>query len=200
MAALRRIRATWSGVPGTPYLSTWYFDATGSSAAGTVTAVRTFLTSLAPQIVTGLSATVDSEQFILDDQSGEITDVEVAVGGAAIAGSNGGEPLPYQTQGVLKLVTGGIVAGRRVRGRFYVPGPSEAVSNPTPLGTYNTVLQNACNALITATSASGPWSVWSRPVRATEADPDVEERDGSTHHIVSGSPWSKWGIQRRRRD
>ena len=196
MAEIRRVRAVWTGA-GSPYLSTWYFQNDLGSASAAVTNVRAFLTTLAPRFVTGLRVDLEADQSIIDDQTGTLQSIETGVPGASIVGTNGGEPLPFQTQGVMRLTTDGIVAGRRVRGRFYVPGPSEADSNPVPLASYLTVLNNAGANLITATAAGGAWAVWSRPVVNS---PTVPNRPGSSHPIKGSSGWSKWGIQRRRRD
>lgn len=203
MTDVRRMRAVWTGLPGSPYLSTWHFRATTGNPAVMVTAVRKFLTSLAAQCRTGISVTLEADQLIFNAEKGDVVGVESAPPGAAILGTAGGNALPFASQGVIKLATGGIVNNRRVRGRFYVPCPSDlANSAGIPLSGYTSVLQGAADVLITDTSAAGKWAVWSRPF---EPDPEVLKpqpaaRDGSLHDIQAATTFSKWGVQRRRRD
>lgn len=203
MAEVRRVRAIWTGVAGTPYISTWWFE-NSVGAVGTIqAAVRTFLTGLAPHITAGIQAAIEADQSIFNPATGDLIGVESQSGGAAIIGGGATPALPPADQYVLKLATGGIVNNRRVRGRFYVPGPLVSSSSAgVPTAAATTVLNTGAAALIVATASAGKWCVYSRPVKADDipAGSDVEPRDGTIHTVQAATAWNKFGVQRRRRD
>jgi len=85
--------------------------------------------------------------------------------GAGTAGTN---PLPSQTCGLLKLST--FVAGRRQRGRMYVPFPDEVFNDVTnrPTAAYLVLLNNLGAGLLNPFSVTGvaggtatlSWGMW----------------------------------------
>lgn len=203
MAEVRRVRAIWTGVAGTPYISTWWFENSIGSVGAIQSAVRTFLTALAPAISNTLSCTIEADQSVFNPANGDLIGVESQASGAVIPGTGSGTPLPPQDQFVLRLATGGIVNNRRVRGRFYVPGPTVTADVAgAPSSASITTLNTAAASLITNTASAGKWSVYSRPITAAEIRPgsDAVARDGSIHTVQAASAWSKFGMQRRRRD
>lgn len=202
MAEVRRVRASWTGVAGSPYLSTWYFDNVIDQGDEIVTALRKFLTSLRPCFTLALSVTLEASHDILNVEDGHLIGSESAAPGAAITGTASGEPLPAQCQGVMKLTTGGIVNGRRVRGRFFVPSPTELVSDGSPITAFKDAINTAGSALVIDSTSTGPWVVYSRPLEADQIPPgsSLEPRAGSIHNVQTATAWTKFGIQRRRRD
>ena len=202
MAEVRRVRATWTGLAGTPYLSTWWFESETGQVGEIVTAVRKFLTSCRPAFSNGLTVNLEADQGIFNADTGDLIGVESASPGAAITGTASGEVLPLQCQTVLKLATGGIVNNRRVRGRFFIPAPTELISDGTPLATLKGAVNAAAATLIVDSVATGAWVVYSRPIKAEDIKPgsDVVPRAGSIHNVQAATAWNKFGIQRRRRD
>lgn len=104
-----------------------------------------------------------------------------------------GEPLPGQIAGLLSFKTQ--FAGRKFRGRLYVPFPSEIQNAPpdaTPSPGYITALQNLGTALL-------------QPVQADDTTNFVTLRLGIFHRptntidqVLSFVPLSNWATQRRR--
>jgi len=77
------------------------------------------------------------------------------------AGTAAGDPLPQQTQGLINWHTLSFVAGREIRGRTFIPGPSESDSSAgIPTAAYQLILQNAANALVAESTAN--LFVWSK--------------------------------------
>ena len=202
MAEVRRIRATWTGIAGTPYLSTWHFENVVGKASEIVTATRKFLTTVAAQATNAISVTLEADQAIFDAATGDLIGMESTSPGAAINGGLAGDMLPPANQGVLRLATGGIVNNRRVRGRFYIPGMCEANSTGVPAAGLTTVFNTAGSTLIVDSVATGAWVVYSRPLKAEDipAGSSLSPRAGSIHDVQAATGWNKWGVQRRRRD
>src|SRR6188768_4427383 len=103
MAEVRRVRATWTGLAGTPYLSTWWFENETGQVGEIVTAVRKFLTSCRPAFSNGLSVNLEADQGIFNADTGDLIGVESASPGAAITGTASGEAqaLPSELQSPL---------------------------------------------------------------------------------------------------
>jgi hypothetical protein len=118
---------------------------------------------------------------------------------AAGAGSVIGDPLPLQLCGVITLRT--LNAGRRWRGRVFVPFPPDTFSGTdgTPFGAYITALTALGTALLTTVAAgAGGNTANMKPVLA---------RPKYTNHVLTNPDATdlfdyvvrdKWGTQRRR--
>lgn len=197
MAAIRRIQVVWEGLPGSPYLSTFHFSSASAGGVALAAAVNTFLGAIKSMVMPPLIPQVQADQLIIDEETGGLLDVESIPPAAGPSSTGSGEVLPYATQGVLKLGTDTVVAGRRLQGRLFIPAPSEMQSTGVPLAAYQTAITNAGNGLITSSAAAGPWCVWSRPVKAGG---EVPPRAGTSGVVTSAVAWGKWGVQRRRRD
>lgn len=80
------------------------------------------------------------------------------------------DPLPWMTQGLVRLRTTTFANGRRLQGRIFVPGPNE-VQNTSgfPVAGYIANLQTAANALATSGSAAGGLVVYSPTHRVAAA-------------------------------
>lgn len=109
-------------------------------------------------------------------------------------GAIAGDPLPPQVSGIVTLRTA--MAGRRFRGRFYVPFPAESdnTSGHIPSSGYLSALINLQNSLALATVITvGLGSItvipviWSRRFRTTT-------------DITLGVARAIWATQRRRGD
>lgn len=184
---IRKVDVVWGGLAGSPYFTQFYFGHEAGSASSTATAVRTFLQALASNLAAGMTATVKPEQAVIDTSSNQIVSVETAGAVSNVAYIGTGDPLPFATQVLLKLSTSQFNGGRRLRGRINIPGNLEAVCQagalaPSSVGTYN----GPAATLISATSSTGKWAVWSR-----------------MHHswasVDSATAWDQFAVLKTRR-
>lgn len=187
MASILRVRTTWSGYQGVPYLSTHYFTRTdGDSASFAADAVQALWEGCQEVISSSLSWNVEPEVAVLDSATGTLTGVDNIAGGEGGTGTASGEILPFATQGLIRWATGDVVSGRILRGHTFVPGATEAHSNlgvPTP--GYQTVVNAAVSDMMT--SPSQFLIIWSRT-------------HGAIGPVLSGSTWGQWAVLRSRRD
>ena len=101
-------------------------------------------------------------------------------------GQASGDPLPYATQGLMRLFTPSFINGRQIRGRAFIPGAVEAASTgAVPIAGYLTAVNSAGGALLGG--AAPQLAVWSRTHAAASA-------------VASVSTWSQWAVLRSRRD
>jgi hypothetical protein len=184
---VRKVDIVWSGLPGLPGFSQLYFEHQAGNATSIASAVKTFLTAIAGGSWTGLTAQIQPEQTIIDVTTGEPVSLEAATPQAAVNFTATGTPLPFQTQVLLRLATSQYNAGRRLRGRLYIPGAMVGMDTNGDLGpSWVTMYNSAAAALLTASNTNGKWAVYSR-----------------THHawasIDSATVWNQFAVQRRRR-
>lgn len=186
-----------TGVAGSPWYSNMYFrnDTNVDQSAGLTNRVRTFWDTCRNHMTFGLQMVVESEIPVIDERDGKMIGLHVGAG-ASVVGNGTGETLPTATQALVQWFTNGIVNGRKVRGRTFVPGMMEANnSGGLPTGTIDSALQTAANTLI----ATAPFLVvWSRPVSGEE--PGTVARVGTAHNVLSSNVWAQWAVLRSRRD
>jgi hypothetical protein len=137
--------------------------------------------------VPALKAQQESEQTIIDVVSGLATGTEDGGATAQYVGLSSSDPLPWATQGVVRLKTNAFNNGRRLQGRLFIPGPGEGNSDGLPASLYRSGVDTQCATLLTSSAASGVWAVYSRRYQAWA-------------NVLSATCWSQWGVQRRRRD
>ncbi len=193
-----RVRAVWSGGPGGPALSTYYFKITtpGSAAdaatvAGRVRGAFDVLKTLWPSSMTiQVSSTVDQ----ILDEDGSLTGSYGIATPAVVTGTGVGGFGPPQVQPALLLLTNTFIAGRRVQGRSFL-GPiiASQTNVPTPSAGVNTAIDAFGVALITASppAATAPAVVWARPKPG---------RNGQACDITSSTHSLKFFTLRSRRD
>lgn len=184
---VRKVDVVWSGLPGAPYYTQFFFGHEPGSATASAAAVRTFLLALVNMHVTPLVAQIRPDQVIIDTATGKPTATETGAAQAQVPFAGTGDPLPYMTQVLIRMKTGLYNNGHRLQGRIYIPGCREAsniggVITATDLTNYNT----AAAALISGTASTGKWAIWSRKYK-------------SWGSIDSASAWSEWSVQRSRR-
>jgi hypothetical protein len=129
MALIFRVRTIWEGVGGSPYYTNLYFtdNASGATALSAASAVDTMFENIAGNISNLLSWTVQGDCPIIDDATGTLTGA-YSVGNRFGNGTNVSELLPRQAQGMIRWDTSVVVGGRRLRGRTFVPGPTEPLN------------------------------------------------------------------------
>jgi hypothetical protein len=181
------MRTTITGVTGSPYVSTQYFTgSTDSEAASAASAVGAFFTSIKQKWPTTMSFMVEPFCDVINDATGELVAIANIGGGVSGTGTSAGVPLPWATQGLLRLSTGTVVGGRLLRGRIFVPGTTEIDSDVgVPTATYTGALTTAYAALVTA--LPGKLRIWSRT-------------NGTSALVSSASPWNQFAVLRSRRD
>ena len=157
MATIARVPVTWTGLPGLPGVSVFYWD---FSTAADLSALNTFFTAVRGLFADALSWSIPGSGDNIDDTDGTLNGSWVATGSGTITGNGGGGSYPAGVGTRIRWNTSAIVDGRRVRGStFMVPllGSSYDISGTigsTPL----TTLRNAADAL----AANGGLLIWSR--------------------------------------
>lgn len=187
MAQILRMRTAWTGVQGTPLLSTHYFERVDSgSAASAADAVAALWTGMESCIDNALDWTVEPFVGVIDSATGTLVGVDSIAGGNSGSGASSSETLPFASQGLLTLATGAVVSGRILKGRTFIPGPCEGNNDHgVPDSTYLSTLSAAANDMLTSPDAT--LLVWSRA-------------HGVAHEVVTYDPWNQWAVLRSRRD
>jgi hypothetical protein len=181
-----RVRTVFTGVPGSPWLSTMYWAdlETQDGANLAVARVGQFWTALGGQMKTTVRWDTEAEVDQLS-VTGTLqgTYVTAPVGGNGLAADT---LLPIATQALVRWSTSLVVAGRRLRGRTFLPGWTEAhsLNGVLEVAAKNTT-QNAANTLIAHSAPS--MVVWS-PTHGTLAN------------IDAASVWEQFAVLRSRRD
>ena len=100
MASILRVRTTWTGYQGVPYLSTHYFTRTDADSAGyAADAVQALWVGCEAIISNQLSWNVEPEVAVLESTTGALTGVDNIGDGLLGTGTNGNQVNPFSTQG-----------------------------------------------------------------------------------------------------
>jgi len=180
-----RVRTTFNGLQGAPWLSTMHFDEAGGTAQQCVNAVGTFWAAVDAFIDSEVDweTEVDVEQ--VNPVNGQVTGL-VSTTRANATGGVTGEALPVASQGLMRWRTGVFVAGREIRGRTFIPGLTElANDNGRPVAAAISGFNSAAIGLIT--DANSVFQIWSKA-------------NGQAQNVSAGSAWSEFAILRSRRD
>jgi hypothetical protein len=194
-----RVRTVFTGVAGAPWLSTQFYESGGALTSGEADEARAAVAAFWNSIRVHINdlVTIRTEGVVdgLDEDSGEL--VESFVGSdVTVVGSAAGDPLPVATQGVLRLNTGVVINGRRVRGKIFVPGMVETQNTEgVPIASFLTALSTAGSFLFSASPPS--IAVYHRPVRPSPTAPPT---GGQFVTANSTTPLPYWGSVRSRRD
>lgn len=180
-----RIQTEFTGLPGTPYLSTMYFNEVAGSVEDAHAAVAAFWGDLANDLCGGLVWEVLPDVAIINATTGLTTGVETVpvVQGEA---SGAASPLPYATQGLIRWSTGIFEGGREIKGKTYLPG---MITGGNTAGRPNAgalqAFQSAVDVILSA--AGSELVIWSR-------------KNLSAATATGGSPWNQYAVLRSRRD
>jgi hypothetical protein len=181
-----RVETVTTGLDGSPFLSTHWFNSTIGNVDDCVQSVVDLWTDLSGVIINDLSMAVQSTVYVVDETTGEITGTEISGAADIVVGTDASTPLAAATQGLLRLHTGDYVGGRELRGRMFVPGPSiTALTNGGPSVSYQNSLNTAIATFI-GNSSTVP-IIWSRV-------------NGTSRGIVTGNAWTEFAVLRSRRD
>lgn len=178
----------WSGTTGTPYYTVINFhDAVSSQANANAanTKVLNFWAAATARITNLLTFAAETtvNEYNLDGTLAAFW----TTAGFTGAGSAVGDRLPPATSGLLRLETGTVLSGRKLRGRIFLPGPPETdnVTAGVPQGAYQTTWNTAFAALDAA--GAPELVVWSRRYAAVAS-------------VTSGATQPRWAVLRSRRD
>ena len=157
-----RVKVTWSGMAGGPWLSHFYFSDTFNQT--NVDAARG-----------GINALLNTYRSLMASGCtiGATTAENVSLGGAlsgslglttpiALTSNGSGNWLPRECQALVSVRTGTFIAGRELRGRIYLPQPTvgQADAGGNPSSTFQTTMNTALTTYRT-TSGYTP-GIWSR--------------------------------------
>lgn len=180
-----RVRTTFTGLQGSPWLSTMYFDSSTGTVADCVNAVAGWWSDVDAAMSNLVDWATLPDVETVDAATGNVT----AVTSTGVISSTGGlaaEPAPTVSQGLMRWRTGVYVAGREIRGRTFIPGLTVAASDDGRLTSALQTLLNTAAADFIAFPGVSP-VVWSR-------------KNGTQSPISSGSVWSEFAALRSRRD
>lgn len=182
-----RIRTTFTGTTGAPWLNTAYFLNplnTQAEADAAVAAVAAFWGAVDARMNVAISWTTDPSVAILTT-AGEQTGAWSTVP-ATGAGASATELLPPANQILVRLRTNTFVNGREIRGRWFIPGNTEADATAGLVTGAAITAVNLAAANLVADAASS-WAVWSRATTTATA-------------VVTGTAWNQFAVLRSRRD
>lgn len=190
MATLHRLVIGWQGpmVIGNA-VSVMHWDGSDNPAPP-VAAVAAAFDAAAALFPIDLTITVPGTGDTIDDTTGELTGVWTAAGGDTTTGTTAFG----SAAGVGACITwntGGIVNGRRLRGRTFIV-PIHAQNYATD-GTLVTSSLSALQTLANSLQAAGPMGIWHRPTT-------VGGSDGTSYGVISNKVRDKVAFLSSRRD
>src|SRR5262245_10964754 len=179
------------------WLSTLYWEpgtvgGSNSDATDCLARFRAFWNAMNGIVCSGVTATFNPLVLAIDAADGELQAAFTGATPSPVTFVMTGDPLPSQTQGLITWNTSTVVNGRRVRGRTYVPLPSESHNaSGAPQPAYTTGLQAGVAALMTAGSTASRPVIWHRPPPAGGLGIDAP--------VIGGSASPAWSVLRSRR-
>lgn len=180
-----RVRVGYSGIGGTPYLSTFFFNGAGQTDAdNAASAVATFQGAIDAFQDSELTWRTDPQVVEINEANGQALG-SYSTAAQTASGSVTGESVPFIAQALVRMRTGVYIAGRELRGRLFIPGLTEVNSTNGVLASATlTGLGIACDNL--RTDADAEWVVWSRT-------------HGQDSVITAANVWEQFATLRSRR-
>lgn len=166
-------------LPGTPGGST-------ADATDVLGRVRGAWLAMASRLSTQCTIRYSSEVLALNDATGALVNQFTGIPGAQTPGTDVGELLPAQTQGLVQWLTAGVIGGRRVRGHTYIPFATE-VNNDSlgrPASAYVSSLANFGSSMLAGGATATVPVIWHRP------GPGGPGSSFPTTGVVARSSWS----------
>jgi hypothetical protein len=180
---LLRLRTLWSGIGGTPFLTTLYFDgSTQTEADDAVLTAAAFLGNADAVIDNGLSWATEAEVVRMDPATGQplsLFTTTPATGTGALAGNQ----VPFIAQALIRWRTGVFVGGKEIRGRTFLPGLQGGTADGTLSAANITTLSGAAAGLVAGVAVFGVWS----------------KTHGQFQPAISSSVWNQFASLRTRR-
>lgn len=185
MVNILRYRVVHTGLAGAPYLSTHYSIAPLSTPVAMRNAVNAFWQATIEQRAAGLTSIGDTVVDELRSEDGVLVN-STGVTDFSWPATGGGDPLPPATQGLLKLETGSIILGQRVRGKVFLPSALESASvDGLPALAYRQAYENAWDTALNVPNNVA--AIWAR-------------KSGEAVPVNNVNVWGQWAVLRSRRD
>ena len=201
MPDIARVRTVFTGVAGSPFYNNLYFGTIADviNPQACVDAVDVAWTTLTSIMRIDLIGAIEAEVPIIEDTTGEIQSV-VSTTGGVVDPTSAAEPLPTASQGLVRISTNTFLNGRRLRGRIFVPGLTEA-SQSTGVPNASTITSLAAMGMSLINDANTNLVIYRRP-RPEEDPPNPNKpaRDGASASAVSATGWGQFAVLRSRRD
>lgn len=178
--AILRVKARWTGFSGAPGYTVLHFnnfsDPIPARAQAAVNATRAFFFGIQSLLPTSVTITVDSAVDVLEEATGQLTDLVSVTPVPTVTGMNTSS-FSAPTGALIHWLTGGVRNGRRVRGKsFLVPLTVQIYQTDGTLNAGNmSTISTAAQALIDAENVD--LVVYGRPVQG--GSPGVA-------HLVTG--------------
>lgn len=186
-----RVRTVFTGVQGTPWLSTMYFDESAGTAQNAATAVGAFWAEVDGQLSNLVNWQTEADVSLIDTDTGVLQGV-ISTSPVNGSGSLSTEALGWVTQGLIRWRTGSIINGRSLRGRTFIPGlTSTGLDDGQMSAIQQGVLNTAASNLISSINAT--LQIWHRP------NP-VGSSTGDAGDVLTGTTWPSYAELRTRRD
>lgn len=187
---MARVRTLITGVGGSPYYLTGYFEAPGGDPNDYAEAWHQFvgngITGQTASYPISATLTTEANLQVVDPVSGDVQgflESEQIV----TSGSSTSPMLPPSNQYLVRFTTGVYIDGRQVRGRTYIPCPS--LAGATAQGTVSAgdriALTDRGQALIDDPDSN--FVIWSK-------------KNQRWHSAVNADCWSQYAVLRSRRD
>lgn len=187
---LNRLVIDWSGADIVGRAVTVLHFQGADSSAPNVAAIKSAFAAAASALPNTVTITVPGTGDVIEDTTGHLVDVWTASGGGTVTGT----ATTAGPAGVGVCVgwnTGGIVNGRRLRGRtFIVPIPGNSYD---PDGTLTAATLGVWQTWANAVQASGALGIWHRPTTAGGSD-------GTSYAVLSSRIRDKVAFLSSRRD
>lgn len=158
------------------------------------TALAGLYTDLQGLLLSTASYSLEPEARFIDDSTGQTMNI-LPIPPAdqfVVTGTGGSGALADASALLLRWRTATFIDGRRVQGRSYIPYIAFATGGGQPSAASVTEAQTAIDNFLAANTLT-PFAIWHRPNPETGTG-------GDTVDVVSGSAWSEYGVQRRRRN
>lgn len=198
MVDIYRTRVTLTTPQGSSLLTHYWTTSNPTPDTATATEalarVRACLNSAAALIASGSSVAFDTNVEILDAATGTLINAASGATPAAVVFSATGDIMPGLVQGLARFNTGTFFAGRAVRGRMFLPGLTEILSQSpgVPTASYISGWNAALGLLSTTIVTPISQVVWHRPKGSPPAG-------GQAFGIASRSVASTWSLLKSRR-
>lgn len=186
---LNRVVVQWAG-SGVTGLAVNVLHFAGDAGAPDPGAILDAYDACSPSLPSGVTVTVPNAGDVIEDTTGELVDVWTGTGGGTATGGATG-PRAAGVGVCVSWLTGGIINGRRLRGRtFLVPVSGGAWDTD---GTFQPAALTQFQAFATQMLASGPLAVWHRPTT-------VGGTDGNSYGVIASRITDRTAILTSRRD
>ena len=198
MAVIMRANAVIAGTGySTPGLSSlfWAPQTVGGSTADATDILarfRAFWQALITHLASGTTVTLDPTCIAIEATTGVLTGAFAGTAPGVVTGTLAGDPLPRQTQGLLRMGTSTVISGRRVQGRLFIPSPGETDNalGVGPTAGYMTDLTVAGGAMLTGGATTSIPVIWHRPGPGGA---------GASPAVTSMAASGTWAVLRSRR-